>query len=336
MARSEARITVDIWAEESDFTELSADAQWMYMFLISQKDLAHTGVIALRETRWSRAARGLDATTIRARINELEQARYVVVDRGTEELLVRSFIRRDKVYLQPQVLRNAADQLPLIASNLLRIALAVELRRIADMPMSEASSKILAEMREALPEPPAHPPAKGDEHPPPQAARTGPGERGVVTVVTTASPVPRSSGAPDPGTPSGSDARTRARERPGTRIPDDFEPTIEMTDWARQHAPTTSRADHERFVDYWRGIPGAKGRKLDWPATWRNWMRREHEQRASHQARASPTDRVNRGGLVLNRRTAEDLDGRARMQALDEAEAQQHPPEAQRAIGGAA
>jgi len=28
-----------------------------------------------------------------------------------------------------------------------------------------------------------------------------------------------------------------------------------------------------RFADYWRAQPGAKGRKSDWLATWRNWVR---------------------------------------------------------------
>lgn len=31
----------------------------------------------------------------------------------------------------------------------------------------------------------------------------------------------------------------------------------------------------ERFRDYWTAVPGAKGRKLDWEATWRNWCRNE-------------------------------------------------------------
>ena len=31
----------------------------------------------------------------------------------------------------------------------------------------------------------------------------------------------------------------------------------------------------DSFMDYWRGVPGAKGLKLDWPATWRNNARRE-------------------------------------------------------------
>ena len=51
MARSEARLSVEIW-NDPDFLALSADAQRMYMFLISQSDLAHDGVLALRERRW--------------------------------------------------------------------------------------------------------------------------------------------------------------------------------------------------------------------------------------------------------------------------------------------
>jgi len=35
------------------------------------------------------------------------------------------------------------------------------------------------------------------------------------------------------------------------------------------------------FGDYWRGVPGAKGNKLDWIATWRNWVRGEKRDRAS-------------------------------------------------------
>ena len=33
------------------------------------------------------------------------------------------------------------------------------------------------------------------------------------------------------------------------------------------------------FRDYWAAIPGAKGRKTDWPATWRNWCRRDADNR---------------------------------------------------------
>ena len=37
----------------------------------------------------------------------------------------------------------------------------------------------------------------------------------------------------------------------------------------------------ERFRDYWRGVPGQRGTKLDWEATWRNWVRSEDKLPAS-------------------------------------------------------
>jgi hypothetical protein len=40
----------------------------------------------------------------------------------------------------------------------------------------------------------------------------------------------------------------------------------------------------QRFADYWHGVAGAKGRKADWLATWRNWVRGE---RATNTARTA-------------------------------------------------
>jgi hypothetical protein len=47
-----------------------------------------------------------------------------------------------------------------------------------------------------------------------------------------------------------------------------------MVAWARANHPTVDgRAETERFKDHFRAAPGQKGVKLDWLATWRNWMR---------------------------------------------------------------
>jgi hypothetical protein len=58
----------------------------------------------------------------------------------------------------------------------------------------------------------------------------------------------------------------------GTRILDDWKLTPELRGFASDLGldPDVTR---EGFVDYWRGVPGARGRKLDWPATFRNRCR---------------------------------------------------------------
>lgn len=43
-----------------------------------------------------------------------------------------------------------------------------------------------------------------------------------------------------------------------------------------------TRREADKFRDYWAGVAGAKGVKLDWQATWRNWVRKAiADQRAS-------------------------------------------------------
>jgi DNA-binding transcriptional ArsR family regulator len=63
----------------------------------------------------------------------------------------------------------------------------------------------------------------------------------------------------------------------GTRLPDDWTPSPEDVAFARSRGvPENQVADLAgEFRDYWLAVPGAKGRKLDWSATWRNHVRRE-------------------------------------------------------------
>lgn len=64
----------------------------------------------------------------------------------------------------------------------------------------------------------------------------------------------------------------------GTRVPEPFEINESMRAWAKEHAPLVELEFHTaEFVDFWRGVSGQKGVKLDWEATWRNRMRRKQE-----------------------------------------------------------
>ena len=38
-------------------------------------------------------------------------------------------------------------------------------------------------------------------------------------------------------------------------------------------------------MDYWCAKPGADGTKLDWEATWRNWLRKAIKDHGKNQAR---------------------------------------------------
>lgn len=61
----------------------------------------------------------------------------------------------------------------------------------------------------------------------------------------------------------------------GCRLPEDFVPDASCEKVARELNYTRAhwKAVLANFFDYWRGIPGARGRKLDWQATFRNDLR---------------------------------------------------------------
>jgi hypothetical protein len=68
-----------------------------------------------------------------------------------------------------------------------------------------------------------------------------------------------------------------AKRRRASRIPDDFAVTDEMAQWARENVPELIRLgrgkrETVKFINYWRAKSGKDATKLDWPATWRNWV----------------------------------------------------------------
>lgn len=100
----------------------------------------------------------------------------------------------------------------------------------------------------------------------------------------------------EPSTPrvtttGGRDARRGAPTDRGTRIPDHFALTESMRKWGREKYPALDgEAETAAFVDYWKSVPGAKGRKLDWTAAWRTWIRRTAERHPrTAPGHASPT-----------------------------------------------
>ncbi len=56
-------------------------------------------------------------------------------------------------------------------------------------------------------------------------------------------------------------------------------------------AMTARQAAHEfaKFRDYWIAVPGQKGVKLDWFATWRNWCRRAADDATTRKRGDGPT-----------------------------------------------
>jgi hypothetical protein len=126
-------------------------------------------------------------------------------------------------------------------------------------------------------------------------------------VVTSSSTEGASSHKPQKAASRIPSAQAPDRKR-ASRIPDDFAVTADMVTWAKEHTPhVDGRYETAKFIDYWRAKAGRDATKLDWPGTWRNWMRKAQE-RAGPSAvhRPSTTDQRVGVALELARKYAEE------------------------------
>jgi len=108
--------------------------------------------------------------------------------------------------------------------------------------------------------------------------------------------------APEPKETQIEPTRTVSGAKRASRLPDDFELTE-----TRRLVAEAERLPAERtfakFCDYWRGVSGHRGRKVDWDATWRNWCRNDADRARNGQAGdADPyMDQLRRGAHANNR-----------------------------------
>lgn len=83
-----------------------------------------------------------------------------------------------------------------------------------------------------------------------------------------------------------------AKSPQGSALPGDWVLPEDWATWARSARPDIDpAAAAESFRDYWVARPGKDGRKSDWQATWRNWIR---SQRASPSYLAKPDSSIGR------------------------------------------
>lgn len=143
MARSHGRVMAAIW-NDADFIAMRCSAQRMFMFLISQPDMSHAGLLPMRVNRWAKKAEDTSAKDIRDDLDYLAARRFVVVDEDTEEVLVRSYVRNDGVYKQPKVMLRLREDARQIESPDLRAVFRAELERLPLHELADATRSAVA------------------------------------------------------------------------------------------------------------------------------------------------------------------------------------------------
>lgn len=123
------RILTSIWSDNA-FTALSRDAQWLYLAILTAPDRTLCGVADWRVNRIKARAATNTAEALEIIAEELEEAHFLVIDRDTEEALVRSFVRKDTVMKMPNMATAMVRAFQQVASPRLRAVIVHELRRL--------------------------------------------------------------------------------------------------------------------------------------------------------------------------------------------------------------
>lgn len=286
------KLMSSIWGDK-DFTALNDREQKVFMMLFSFPTRNLAGVVPLTIRRWSKCSSDATETNVKAALLALAKLRFIIIDLDTEEVLIRTYIRNDEVWKQPNLMTRCLRYCEAVASERLKAEIAIELQRCVDefMPSEKPGqqkikestalmAKVLEEryggtftdaMQEGLfdtfGEPPGDSPTPSPPPPPP----------------TTPAP------APVQGPQKSADSKPR-----GCRLPDGWEPPEDTVRSMRDQFPEVNlRHEHEKFCDYWHAKSGQDATKRDWVATWRNWIRTAAERAgAVGTLRTSASDRA--------------------------------------------
>lgn len=137
MGRSQANLHFGIF---DGLLGLSLEAKLLYFRLLVEDTVNQAGIGALRMSLWARKIELSQGATEKA-LQELDENRFVFVDYDTEQILIRTLIRRDGVADVPNVLWAACRAALQLQSPRLRRELAAELRKLPPKPADKVNEK---------------------------------------------------------------------------------------------------------------------------------------------------------------------------------------------------
>lgn len=283
--KDHARVNLAIWGDD-DFLDLTTDEQLLYLALWTSPSLTYCGSGDWHPGRVANLASDWTTERVNHAAAGLSAALFVIFDTETDEFLIRSWIKHDGLWKTPNMAVSMANARASLASRTLRGVVVHEVQKVRDAhPDSSSWAKpAVASLLEQRPVNPyeliplrvgVNPPAKGSGQP-------------LDFVTPNPGPNPPSTPAPSPAPISGyeksggvsesDESQTPVQSPPrkrGTRLPDGWMPDQPVIDSMKLECPAVDlQAEHRKFVDYWQAKTGKDATKLDWNATWRNWIRR--------------------------------------------------------------
>lgn len=281
MSRDFAHTNTTIWNDD-DWRALPYPAQHLYQMLWTHPSLTYCGVADWRPARLAPMAGGLSVDLIERLADCLESRHFIVRDDDSEEVLLRSWVRFDGLMRKPRMSISWVKAYAATSSHTIRGVVVSEGLKLRDREPDLAcwtDDRVLDVLSQnAIPVrdlPAVCDPFEGlfaddlrsvcD----PFAANATSGLRSVYTP-----PTHSPAHAPYSGSlPTGDAAQSTANTR-GMRIPEGWEPSDELRRQMTAERPEVNiDAEVLKFVDYWKAKTGKDATKLDWPATFRNWIR---------------------------------------------------------------
>lgn len=131
MAREFGAFYYSAW-NDMDFRTLPDPAQALYFKLVVHPSLSWAGVGDWRPGRIATMSQGLDADGVRHVAACLIARRYIVVDDDTEEFLIRTYLKHDRIMRHAKLSVSMAKAFGDIGSNDIRMVLSDELHKLRE------------------------------------------------------------------------------------------------------------------------------------------------------------------------------------------------------------
>jgi len=272
MPRDHTRIHTDIWGDD-DWLDLSPEAQHLY-FVLYTGPPSFCGAGDWQPKKIAARAKGWTPELVTRAAAELQEGLFLLLDLDTEEYLLRSWVKHDGLYRVQNMAVSVANARAALASRKLRGVVVFEVSKLQvseptleswkkDAVAKMLSQKAVDPAEQDWPSPWVSPKASGKASPWDSSSPTE-------------EPSPSDSGraTPSPTPAINSNSSSEGPRKRGTRLSEDWMPSEEVIQQMSSERPDVDlRMEHRKFIDYWKAKTGKDATKLDWDATFRNWIR---------------------------------------------------------------
>lgn len=119
---------LSLWSDD-DWRALTSQQHDVYAALLTTHDLSWCGVAPLLPQRLVGWSVDLNLRRVQVTLEQLADARFLVIDEAAGEILVRSYVRHDDFLKQPNVTKAMARALERVRSDQLHRTVVAELGR---------------------------------------------------------------------------------------------------------------------------------------------------------------------------------------------------------------